>query len=139
MNRRLVALGTSITALTLAEACAHPRLLGSGCKAPLSRGAWEATAQEGRIEGQVRDAAEDIPIGNITVRLDSAGMAQVSDAEGHFAFTRVPDGRHVLSTDGTVYRARVDTVSVLPRDGLRGTLYLTLPKDVLRHCELYRP
>jgi hypothetical protein len=45
----------------------------------------------------------------------------------------------VLTTNATVYLVHADTLTVPDRAGLSGTLYLRLPKDVLKPCELYRP
>ncbi|MFL5607096.1 MAG: hypothetical protein ACJ8AD_11665 [Gemmatimonadaceae bacterium] len=119
--------------------CASALLLGSTCNAPPPRADWEPTAAEGRVEGQVRELKGGDPIGNVEVVLDSGTARQRTDGQGNFSFDGVHEGRHILTTNGTVYLALHDTLSVLPRGGLKGTVHLTLPRDVLTRCGIYKP
>jgi hypothetical protein len=139
MNHKLLKPVTCIAALTSLNGCVSPRWPSSSCKAAPSRAIWTATVMEGRVEGQVRDLKEDLPIGNMELVLDGGETRQRTDAEGNFAFDRVHEGRHLVTTNGTVYLSRIDTLVLLPHEGLKGTVYLALPKDVLKHCELYHP
>jgi hypothetical protein len=127
-----------VAALAAAGACYNPPLARSGCTAEPSRSAWTVTAADGQIDGQVRDLKENLPIGNLVVTLDG-GVQQRTDAQGAFHLVNVPEGRHVLTTNSTVYLVHADTLSMPPRGGLSGTLHLRLPTDVLKHCELYHP
>ena len=129
-------------ALTLtclvASGCVRPRL-GEECTRAPSRAAWQATGAQGRIEGDVRDLDEQVPIGNIEIRLADLERRQRTTAEGRFWFDSVPDGRHVIVTEGSVYQAWGDTLILSPEGGMRARLELSTRRDVLARCTLYRP
>jgi len=93
----------------------------------------------GRIEGEVRDLGEKSPIGNLELRLVDLDRRQRTDGQGSFRFDSVPEGRHVLVTEGSVYQAHGDTLVLPPDSGVTGTLGLSTRRDVLTHCPIYHP
>jgi hypothetical protein len=139
MKRLLPGQVACIVVLVMLDGCVSFRFLSSRCKTPPTGAVWTTTAVEGRVEGQVRDLAADDPISNVEIVLDTGRARLRTDAQGTFSFDNVQEGRHILTTNGAVYRSLHDTLSLMPRGGLKGTLYLALPKDVLTHCELYHP
>jgi hypothetical protein len=126
-------------ALAVAGACVRPGHLSSGCKLRPSEGVWTSTSVVGRIEGTALDMQEDVPIGNLEFRLEGTERSVRTDAKGAFHFDSVPDGRVVVASSGSVYQARRDTLMLPTAGGMRGTLRLSTPRDVLRHCDLYHP
>ena len=127
-------------ALTLAiHGCVSPHQLGAACTLAGSHATWTSTPNVGRIEGEVRDLGAKGPIGNLEIRLVDLERRQRTDGQGSFRFDSVPEGRHVLVTEGSVYQARGDTLVILPESGMRGTLGLATRRDVLTRCPLYHP
>lgn len=127
------------TLILVASACVSPYYLGGSCKLAPSRASWTTTPNAGRIEGEVRNLGDETPIGNIEVRLVDLDRRQRTDGQGTFQFDSVPEGRHVLVTEGTVYQSRADTLVVPPDSGARGTLELTTRRDALTNCPIYHP
>lgn len=119
--------------------CVSPHHLSASCTLAPSRTTWTTTPSVGRIEGEVRDLADKSPIGNLEIRLADLDRSRRTDGRGVFRFDSVPEGRHVLVTEGSVYQARSDTLVLLTHSGVRGTLGLATRRDVLAHCPIYHP
>ena len=119
--------------------CVSPHRLDARCTIAPSRSTWTTTPNVGRIEGEVRDFGDKTPIGNIEIRLVDLDRRQRTDGQGSFRFDSVPQGRHVLVTEGSVYQSRGDTVDLPPDRGAKGNLGLTTRRDVLTRCPLYHP
>jgi hypothetical protein len=65
----------------------------------------------GTIEGTIKEANGD-PISNATITL-SNGMLTMTDANGNFSFTDVPDGSYDLTVTKDGYEHKVQTVSAI--------------------------
>ena len=127
-------------ALVLAlHGCASTHRLSASCTLAPTSATWATTPTAGRIEGEVRDLGEKSPIGNLEIRVVDLDRRQRTDRQGSFRFDSIPEGRHILATEGSVYQARSDTLIVPPDSGVRGTLGLATRRDVLTHCPIYHP
>jgi hypothetical protein len=127
-------------ALILAvSGCSPLPHLAASCTLAPSRSTWTTTANVGRVEGEVRDLGFKGPVGNLEVRLVDLDRRQRTDGQGAFRFDSVPEGRHVLVTEGSVYQARGDTLVVPPDSGIKGVLGLNARRDVLANCPMYHP
>lgn len=139
MPDRFRQLCASAALILAVNGCASPRQLGARCMLAPSRTTWTITPNVGRIEGEVRDLGDKSPIGNLEIRLVDLDRRQRTNGQGAFRFDSVPEGRHVLVTEGSVYQARGDTLVLAPDSGARGTLGLATRRDVLTHCPIYHP
>lgn len=74
---------------------------------------WSFTTGKnlGTIEGTIKEANGD-PISNATITL-SNGMLTMTDANGNFSFTDVPDGSYDLTVTKDGYEHKVQTVSAI--------------------------
>ena len=128
-----------LAALALAiVGCAPPHRLSASCKLAPSRTTWTTIPIVGRIEGEVHDLAAKGPISNIAIRLVDLDRHQRTDGQGKFRFDSVPEGRHVLVTEGSGYQGRGDTLVLQPGGGMRGMLGLNTRRDVRMDCPIYR-
>jgi hypothetical protein len=69
------------------------------------------------------------PLEGVRVSLEGAGAESLSDADGHFAFEDVPQGRYVLRAERLGRRTLTDTVRIRPDRPLR--LEVRLPPEAL--------
>jgi hypothetical protein len=127
-----------VATVVLMGGCIRPGHMSDSCKVSPSRAVWTATQRAGSIEGQVLDLDGGSPIGNLELRLADLDRRQRTDGQGGFRFDAVPEGRHVLVTEGSVYQTRGDTLTLLPQGGMKGEIDLTTRRSVLASCPLYR-
>jgi len=138
MSDRLIRSAVSAALVLAVNGCVSPHRLSASCTAP-SRSTWTNTRSVGRIEGEIRDLEHKTPIGNLEIRVVDLDLRQRTDGQGLFRFDAVPEGRHVLVTEGSVYQARSDTLVLPVEGGASGRLELTTRRDVLKRCPIYRP
>lgn len=136
---RLHRLRLGMFVLAAISGCFRPGHLSSRCSLAPTRAVWTDTDAPGRIEGTVSDLQDDTPIGNLQLRLDGRDRAVRTDTAGAFRFDSLPDGRYIVTTEGSVYQSRSDTLALPLARGLRGVIGLATGRDALRRCELYHP
>lgn len=125
--------------LVVLNGCIRPTRLSESCRVARSDVVWTATGFAGRIEGRVTEFDGGIPVGNIEIQLANLDRRQRTTGQGMFRFDSVPEGRHVLLTEGSVYQARGDTLMLQPEQGMNGQLRLSTRRSVLQRCPLYKP
>lgn len=66
------------------------------------------------VAGRVVDAETGRPVDGATVRISGVAAAQVTDAKGGFAFSRVTPGVHRVSVEQIAYGTTTDTLRLQP-------------------------
>ncbi|OZC04154.1 TonB-dependent receptor [Rubricoccus marinus] len=83
-----------------------------------------ASAQTGRVEGTVRDAASGQPLAGANVVLDGTSRGAASDASGAFVISDVASGEVVLVATRVGYTALRQRLTVRAGEAVRVTLAL---------------
>ena len=68
--------------------------------------AWanKGFAQSGAVSGIVKDAEENMPIIGANIYLEGSGLGTISDIDGRFTLTGLPEGDQVLVVSYISYR-----------------------------------
>jgi outer membrane receptor protein involved in Fe transport len=86
--------------------------------------AQQATARQGALDGVVRDAKSQLPLADVTIRVEGTTRGAMSDADGRWRVPGVPAGRWAVLATRIGYAPRRDSVTVA--EGAVVTLELAL-------------
>ncbi|MDE0074961.1 MAG: TonB-dependent receptor [Gammaproteobacteria bacterium] len=78
-----------------------------------------AAQQTGTLTGRVLEHENSRPIPDVVVRLHDLGLSTVTDADGMFRFTDVPEGAHILVVEHLAYGDQSREIAVNPGEDLR--------------------
>ncbi len=78
-----------------------------------------AAQQTGTLTGRVLEQDNSQPIADVVVRLHDLGVSTVTDADGMFRFTDVPEGAHILVVEHLAFGDQSREIAVNSGEDLR--------------------
>ena len=95
---------------------------------------FSIAAQNGIIEGTIKDVETKSPITGATINLSSTNKGDNTDAFGSFRFTNLPAGQYELIASHTGYRTEIIPVEV--KENLVSTVAVNLKRGILDLSEV---